>query len=324
MIEWLKNNTIKISTDRKNKKITGTKFASVLGKNPWTSSFATWCEITHTYEEPYTETKYTAAGKYIEPKQAQFMKETFGMFNLVTPEEMYGEDYFNKTHGDFFPDNDIFGGMWDYILKDDNGAVKAVLEMKTTRSKNKWGKNPPFYYTLQAALYAYLLKVDSVYLVVTYLSDDDYDNLDTFTPNLDNTFVYAFSMKDKFIYFEAEYILPAINWWNKYVVSGVSPSYTKKDEKIINYLKNIDIRDKALSYGNEFIFFDNPSFDSCIIGMDIQHKSIVYSYEKMIEYYKQSNDVTYEEAKQFVDNNPVALCSFLENPPTVIFNYMLE
>lgn len=61
-----------------------------------------WCAITKTYEKPFEDTIYTAAGKAIEPKQAEYMKKSYGM-DLITPTDRYGEDYFNKTWGDFFP-----------------------------------------------------------------------------------------------------------------------------------------------------------------------------------------------------------------------------
>ena len=51
------------------KKITGTRFAAIMGLNKWTTPFNAWCAITRTYEEPFEDTIYTVAGKTIEPKQ---------------------------------------------------------------------------------------------------------------------------------------------------------------------------------------------------------------------------------------------------------------
>lgn len=62
---------------KKFKKMTATRFASVLGLNTWKTPFATWCEMTRTYEEPFTDSIYTIAGKVIEPKIIDYLKERF-------------------------------------------------------------------------------------------------------------------------------------------------------------------------------------------------------------------------------------------------------
>ena len=64
MYEFI-NNTLKIEPPKKPKKITGTRFASILGLDRWNSPFKTWCAITRTYEEPFEDTIYTIAGKII-------------------------------------------------------------------------------------------------------------------------------------------------------------------------------------------------------------------------------------------------------------------
>lgn len=95
------------------------------------------------------------------------------MSNLITPTDVYGEDYFKKTWGDFFRDTPIFGGMWDYLLVDKEGKPQTVLEMKTTKRSEDWVEDVPEYYALQAALYAYLLGVDDVIMVCSVLGDFD-------------------------------------------------------------------------------------------------------------------------------------------------------
>ena len=52
---------------KKPKKITATRFATVMGLNPYKTEFETWCEITRTYEKPFEDSIYTIAGKAIEP-----------------------------------------------------------------------------------------------------------------------------------------------------------------------------------------------------------------------------------------------------------------
>ena len=120
-LTWNKNNTISVMPSARPKKITGTRFAAIMGLNRWTTPFNVWCAVTRTYEEPFEDTIYTIAGKTIEPKQAEFMRKSYFMPNLVTPTDMYGPDYFKKTYGDFFHDVPIFGGMWDYLLMGEDG-----------------------------------------------------------------------------------------------------------------------------------------------------------------------------------------------------------
>ena len=128
MITWNEDKTISIDSPKKGyKKITGTRLGAILGVNVWSTPFEAWCAITRTYEKPFEDTIYTTAGKIIEPKQADYMQEKYFFRNLITPTDKYGEDYFNKTRGDFFPENKIYGGMWDYLFVDKDGKPETVL-----------------------------------------------------------------------------------------------------------------------------------------------------------------------------------------------------
>ena len=75
MMQWNSDSTVSITPPKKPKKVTGTRFASVLDLNRWSSPFEAWCAITRTYEEPFEDTIYTIAGKTIEPKQADYIAE---------------------------------------------------------------------------------------------------------------------------------------------------------------------------------------------------------------------------------------------------------
>ena len=142
-MDWLDSKQIQIAPPKRRKKLTGTRFASVLGLNRWSTPFEIWCACTKTYEEPFEDTIYTIAGKAIEPKQAEYMKSAYFMGNLITPTDVYGPDYFKKTWGDFFPDNSIFGGMWDYLLVGKDGKPTTVLEMKTSKRVEDGILRPP-------------------------------------------------------------------------------------------------------------------------------------------------------------------------------------
>ena len=235
-MKWLDSKQIQITPPKRTKKATGTRFATILGLNPWSTPFEMWCAITKTYEKPFEDTIYTIAGKTIEPKQAEYMKKSYGM-DLITPTDRYGQDYFNKTWGDFFPENPYFGGMWDYLGVDENGTVDTVLEMKTTKRIEDWQNDAPEYYALQAALYAYLLGVDNVIMVASFLEEKDYEDPSKFVPNIKNTITVEFKVSERYPDFE-RMVAEVKSWWGEYVTGGISPVYDeKKDAEILAALR---------------------------------------------------------------------------------------
>ena len=202
---------IEVNPPKKPKKITGTRLAAILGLNRWASPFKTWCEITKTYQEPFEDTKFTVAGKIIEPKQAEFMQKAYAMTTLVKPADIWGEDYFKKTYGDFFPDEPIFGGMWDYLLNNEDGKPDMVLEMKTTQRSEDWEKDIPEYYAIQAALYAFLLGVDDVVMVASFLEPADYDHPENYEPSVENTITVPFTVSERYPNFTGM-LKQAVEW----------------------------------------------------------------------------------------------------------------
>lgn len=235
-MEWLDSKQLKIAPPKRTKKITGTRFATILGLNPWSTAFEMWCAITKTFELPFEDTIYTVAGKTIEPKQAEYMKKSYGM-DLITPTDRYGADYFNKTWGDFFPENKHLGGMWDYLGVDEDGKVDTVLEMKTTKRIEDWQNDAPEYYALQAALYAYLLGVDNVVMVASFLEEKDYADPSKFVPNVKNTITVEFKVSERYPDF-AQKVAQVEQWWADYVDTGISPVFDeKKDAEILKALR---------------------------------------------------------------------------------------
>lgn len=246
-MEFLSGNRIKVDPPKKPKKLTATRFATVMGLNAWATPFSAWCEMTRTYEEPFSDSIYTVAGKVIEPKICEYLRNRYFM-EIKSPTDVYGPDYFKKTWGDFFPDEDALGGMWDFLGDD------FVVEVKTTKRAEDWkgvdGKvEPPIYYKLQAALYAYLLGFDDVVMTCSFLEASDYPvdqgggKFDTtpteaFTPNVKNTVVVEFKVSEAFPTFKESYVDPALKFWKEHVMTGISPEYDeKKDAKILEVLR---------------------------------------------------------------------------------------
>ena len=237
-MEWLDGNKIQIIPPKRPKKLTGTRFATILGLNPWSTPFEIWCEVTRTYQKPFEDTIYTIAGKTIEPKQAEYMKQTYFMSNLVTPTDIWGKDYFRQTYGDFFRESPVLGGMWDYLLYGKDGKPTTVLEMKTSKRVEDWKDDIPEYYALQAALYAYLLGVDEVIMVASFLEPKDYDSPEKFVCSGENTITRPFKVSERYPDFEKKYVKPALKWWKDFVESGISPAFDeRKDAEILKALR---------------------------------------------------------------------------------------
>ena len=230
-------NKLVVDVPKKPKKITGTRLASILGFDKWSTDFKTWCAITRTYEDPFTDNIYTIAGKKIEPKIISYLNRFYFLDSVKSPTDIYGKDYFKKTYGDFFPDNPIFGGMWDALVYGDDGKPETVIEIKTSKRVEDWADGKaPVYYALQASLYATLLGLDSVCMVAAFLDESDYEHPENFVPNVSNTITDCFEVSERFPDMK-KLMAVAEHWWNDHVLTGVSPAF---DEK-----KDADIR-KAL------------------------------------------------------------------------------
>lgn len=231
-----KNNTVVVDPPKKPKKLTATRFATIMGLNAWSTPFSAWCEMTRTYEEPFEDSIYTIAGKVIEPKICEYLRDRYFM-DIKSPTDVYGPDYFKKTWGDFFHDVEALGGMWDFLGDD------FVVEVKTTKRVEDWRGldgtvEPPIYYKLQASLYAYLLGFDNVVMTCSFLQDKDYANPDAFVPTVDNTVVIEFKLSEAFPTFKESYVDPALKFWKDHVLTGISPEFDeKKDADILKELR---------------------------------------------------------------------------------------
>ena len=248
-IKWLDNH-IRVEPIKRNKKITGTHFPTIIGVNPFSTDFEAWCRCTRTFEKPFEGNKFTEAGKIVEPKVFEFLKRSMGFGNrVVTPTDIYGENHFQKTYGDFFKEQEIFGGSWDALIYDDNGKPEYVVEIKTVQVDGRSGSleqrwkdgEAPHYQALQASLYAYLLGIDKVLMVAVALHDKkgDYEHPEQVIPSYANDNVYTdeFKVSERYPNFDL-YIEQATAWWNAHVLTGISPEFDeKKDAEILKALR---------------------------------------------------------------------------------------
>ena len=258
-VKW-NGSTISVEPTKKPKKITGTHFPTVIGSNPFSTDFEVWCRCTRTYEIPFEGNKYTNAGQIIEPKVFDFLRYNMGFGDkLVTPEDIYGKDHFKKTWGDFYPDVQIFGGMWDALVVGDDKIPECVVEIKTVQVDGRSGSledrwkdgEAPHYQALQASLYAYLLGIDKVMMVAVALEDKkgDYEHPEQVVPSYANGNVYIdeFRVSERYPNFSM-YIEKAVAWWNAYVLTGVSPAFDeKKDAEILKALRTNSVDTSNIS-----------------------------------------------------------------------------
>ena len=232
-MKWVDQH-IEVVPPKKPKKISGTRLGAILGANPWSSQFQAWSQITKTYEPPFEDNKYTIAGKTIESKQIAYLKKSYFMTDIVTPVDIWGEDFFKKTWGDFYKNDPIYGGMFDCKRTE----AKTIIECKTTKRVEDWKDDIPEYYALQAALYAYLEGYEDVLMICSVLKDSDYEDPDAYVPTSRNTFIKTFKVHERYPQFERTHILKAKEWWDAHVLTGISPDYDeKKDAEYLTALR---------------------------------------------------------------------------------------
>lgn len=65
------------------------------------------------------------------------------------------------------------------------------------------------------------------------------------------------------------------------------------------------------------IVFENPDYDSAIIGMSHDNR-VVYSFDKMVECLMEEDGMEYEEAVEFIEYNTIRALPYWPNGPIVV------
>ena len=84
---------------------------------------------------------------------------------------------------------------------------------------------------------------------------------------------------------------------------------------------NNKLRDYIAEEHEEAVVFNVPSYDNAIVGItDDGH--IIYDYDKMIEEFMSENNVTMQEAIDFVEYNTLKTIPYIEETtrPIILFN----
>ena len=69
----------------------------------------------------------------------------------------------------------------------------------------------------------------------------------------------------------------------------------------------------------ESIVFENPDYDSAIIGYDANDNRVIYDFERMAEHLMNVDGMTYEDAIEFIEYNTLRAIPYAgSNPPIVL------
>lgn len=219
-------------------RITGHRFASVLGLNQYQSPFGAWAEITRLVKLPFEDNKYTIAGKTIEPKLIDVVRKKFP--NCVSIEEYYGNNIDKYRWNNFVDDSNVFGGIIDAVAtKEDLKTITAIVECKTSSKPHLWANNNvPIEYLLQGCEYSYLKGLDRVVFICAFLQEADYNHPEKFVPTEENTIIVVKKLKDVRIQMPNGEIITfdqAIEycekWWEDHIETGISPEFDETLDK---------------------------------------------------------------------------------------------
>lgn len=81
-----------------------------------------------------------------------------------------------------------------------------------------------------------------------------------------------------------------------------------------------ELKAKLEEHGyDEVILFENPDFAEAFIGVtsDSDHRA-VYDHEKMITSLMVSDEMTYEDAAEFIDYNTIRSLGYVDGSPIIV------
>ena len=263
---FIKDNRIVLSKEylqanrKRFKKITGSRFASILNQSNYVSAVKTWAMMVNIYTEPMEEL-FANAGNIIEPKIKDWVCQKTGInYKQYNP---------SSIGYDVFKDNEIFGGIPDGEPIDSSGNLlypkEPILEIKTSSidsfvfrkinnqfvlQKNidgspcvkipnekrlKWFKNNdiviPSEYMYQLGLYCYLRNVNKGIFAICFLETSDYIKPNECNINDREIRLVDFEINLNEFKKNIEY---GNKWYKNFIETGMSPKLTKEDREWFN------------------------------------------------------------------------------------------
>lgn len=69
------------------------------------------------------------------------------------------------------------------------------------------------------------------------------------------------------------------------------------------------------------VVFENPDYDSAIIGYDANNNRVIYDFEKMAIHLMDNDGMTYEESVEFIEYNTLRSIPYAgSNAPIVMYS----
>ena len=69
---------------------------------------------------------------------------------------------------------------------------------------------------------------------------------------------------------------------------------------------------------DDAVVFENPSYETAIVGYDVHTNRIIYDYELMIDYLVENEQMNEDEAVEFIDYNTIRSLDYIENHPIIL------
>lgn len=80
-------------------------------------------------------------------------------------------------------------------------------------------------------------------------------------------------------------------------------------------------RDLIAENGYEgVVVFDNPSYDEALLGVSSDDRA-VYDYDKMVQCLVDNENMSPEEAMEFIDYNTLRAMDYYNDGPIVLFSF---
>lgn len=78
-------------------------------------------------------------------------------------------------------------------------------------------------------------------------------------------------------------------------------------------------RQRLIEMGyEESVVFENPDFDSAIVGVD-SDGHVVYDFEEMVECLMREDGMEYEEAVEFIEYKTIRALPYIQQHPIVMY-----
>lgn len=70
---------------------------------------------------------------------------------------------------------------------------------------------------------------------------------------------------------------------------------------------------------DDLVFYENPDYDSAILGVDMSSNRVVYDYDLMVDSLMSDLDLSHEDAVDFIDFNTLGSISPIGLEPIVLY-----